>query len=253
MAGSDVGATGVSPVPPGDDAARLSICATAEGEGSAACFPAVGFFSPSGCNGAGDFISSAMLNVYRHMKIGRTSYWESFLLTVLTPGRLKAFDKVANAQCVGFAMTMTCNRVGASGRFDQNVRPQNARRNLHRCYLGSGNAFFAAAEHPPFYPSDSQRIDYNPSREKKVSLGPAAGAETLIWGGCAEICRVWSRRSYTHSSAPFFHIHTYPTMRIARKIRISIRPKTPRDLNLTAHGKRKIVSTSNTTNSMAMM
>ena len=181
------------------------------------------------------------------------SYWESFLLTVLAPGRLKAFDKVANAQCICFPMPVAGDGIRASGRFDQNVRPQNARRNLHRCYLGSGNAFFAAAEHPPFYPSDSQRIDYNPSREKKVSLGPAAGAETLIWGGCAEICRVWSRRSYTHSSAPFFHIHTYPTMRIARKIRISIRPKTPSDLNLTAHGKRKIVSTSNTTNSIAMM
>src|ERR1700686_1404150 len=58
-----------------------------------------------------------------------------FLLTVSAPGGLKAFDQSANAQCVGLAMTMTCNRVGASSRFDQNIGPQYPGRNFDRRYL----------------------------------------------------------------------------------------------------------------------
>ena len=58
---------------------------------------------------------------------------------------------------------------------------------------------------------------------------------------------------YTHSSAPFFHTQTYPAIRITRKISISTRPNRPNALNFTAHGNRKIVSTSNTTNKIAMM
>ena len=56
---------------------------------------------------------------------------------------------------------------------------------------------------------------------------------------------------YTHSSAPFFQIQMYPTIRISKKTSISTSPNTPRALNFTAHGNRKIVSTSKTTNRMA--
>jgi hypothetical protein len=58
---------------------------------------------------------------------------------------------------------------------------------------------------------------------------------------------------YTHSSAPFFHTQTYPAIRITRKINISTSPNSPKALNFTAQGNRKIVSTSNTTNRIAMM
>jgi len=61
------------------------------------------------------------------------------------------------------------------------------------------------------------------------------------------------KMSYTHSSAPFFHTQMYPTIRITRKINISISPNSPNALNFTAQGKRKMVSTSNTTNRIAMM
>jgi hypothetical protein len=58
-----------------------------------------------------------------------------FFLTVSAACRLKAFDQIANTQCVSFAMTMTCNRVGASSRFDQNIGPQYPGRNFDRRYL----------------------------------------------------------------------------------------------------------------------
>jgi hypothetical protein len=58
---------------------------------------------------------------------------------------------------------------------------------------------------------------------------------------------------YTHSNAPFFQTQMYPTIRMAKKITISSRPNSPNALNFTAHGNKKIVSTSNTTNRMAMM
>jgi hypothetical protein len=60
-------------------------------------------------------------------------------------------------------------------------------------------------------------------------------------------------RAYTHSKAPFFQTQMYPTIKMARKMTISSRPNTPNALNFTAHGNRKIVSTSKTTNRMAMM
>ena len=58
---------------------------------------------------------------------------------------------------------------------------------------------------------------------------------------------------YTHSRAPFPQTQIYPTIRMARKIRISSSPNSPNALNFTAQGNKKIVSTSNTTNKIAMM
>src|SRR5208282_1815903 len=166
----------------------------------------------------------------------------------LAPGRLQAFDQIPDAQRVGLAMTVTGDRIGASRGLNQNVRPKNSRGNLHRSDLGNRNAFLAAAEQTLFYAAHAQRADHDARRKPKVPLGPAARAEGLI--GCN---RIWTARTYTHSSAPFFHIHTYPTIRMPRKTSISISPKTPSALNFTAHGNRKIVSTSKITNSMAMM
>ena len=61
------------------------------------------------------------------------------------------------------------------------------------------------------------------------------------------------RPPYTHSKAPFFQIQIYPTIRMPRKIIISSNPNKPSSLNCTAHGNRKMVSTSKTTNRMATM
>src|SRR2546429_7379819 len=61
-----------------------------------------------------------------------------------------------------------------------------------------------------------------------------------------------------HSSAPFLYSHTYPTSRIPRNTNIEISANSPMCATTQlryniAHGIRNIVSTSNTTNSMAMM
>src|SRR6185503_14149429 len=55
-----------------------------------------------------------------------------------------------------------------------------------------------------------------------------------------------------HSRAPFFQTYAYPTIRMPRKTTISMSPNIPMARIFTAHGNRKIVSTSNTTNSTAM-
>ena len=68
--------------------------------------------------------------------------------------------------------------------------------------------------------------------------------------GCG-VASTMQKETHTHSRAPFFQIQMYPTIRMARKISISINPNMPSALNFTAHGNRKIVSTSNTTNRMA--
>src|SRR5450830_1339539 len=55
-----------------------------------------------------------------------------------------------------------------------------------------------------------------------------------------------------HERAPRRHAYTYPTTRITRKTSISTRPNSLSLWYMTAHGNRKIVSTSNTTNRTAM-
>src|SRR6185503_3759483 len=60
-----------------------------------------------------------------------------------------------------------------------------------------------------------------------------------------------ARRAQYQLSAFFFHAKKRPTTRIAMKTVISTRPYQPRSRNSTAQGKRKITSTSKTTNSSA--
>jgi len=169
-------------------------------------------------------------------------------LPSLAPGRLKAFDQIPYAQSVGFPMAMTDDWIRAPGRLNQNVRPKDTRRNLHRSDLGNRNALLVAAEQTPLHTAHAQRVDHDARRKPKIPLSPAAGGEGLVGRS-----RIWTGRSYTHSSAPFFQIHTYPTIRMPRNTSISISPKRPRALNFTAQGNRKIVSTSKTTNRMAMI
>src|SRR5208282_908465 len=166
----------------------------------------------------------------------------------LAPGCLQAFDQIPDAQRVGFAMTVTGDRIGASRRLDHNVRPKNSRRNLHRSDLGNRNALLVAAEQTLLHAAHAQRVDHDARRKPQVPLGPAARGKGLIGSS-----RIGTRRAYTHSRAPFFHIHIKPTIRMPRKTSISISPKMPSALNFTAQGNRKIVSTSKITNSMAII
>src|SRR5208337_866299 len=99
-------------------------------------------------------------------------------------------------------MAVTGDRIGASRGLNQNVRPKDSRRNLHRSYLGNRNAFLVAAEQTLLHAAHAQRADHDAGRKPQVSPGPAARAEGLIGSG-----RTGTARSYTHSSAPFFQIH----------------------------------------------
>ena len=60
-----------------------------------------------------------------------------------------------------------------------------------------------------------------------------------------------SRRGPSQSRPPFFHTYTYATNTRATNTTISTRPNSPRRRNETAHGNRKMVSMSNTMNSIA--
>src|ERR1019366_1748125 len=88
----------------------------------------------------------------------------------------------------------------------------------------------------PHYPS-------KPQKQKSPSASADANGSISFCAG--------RHYAYTHSSAPFFHIQMYPTIRMPRKISISSRPNRPSSLNCTAQGNRKMVSTSKTTNKMA--
>ena len=55
----------------------------------------------------------------------------------------------------------------------------------------------------------------------------------------------------SHSRAPFFHAYAKPAARTKTKMSISINPKRPSSRNMDAHGRKKIVSMSNTMNSIA--
>src|SRR5208283_3302757 len=120
-------------------------------------------------------------------------------------------------------MAVTRNRIGASGRLNQNVRPKDSRRNLHRSYLGNRNAFLVAAKQTPLHAAHAQWANHDARREPQISLGPAARGEGLIgtsrnwtrrnwtrrnWTRRNWTRRIWTCRTYTHSSAPFFQIHT---------------------------------------------
>lgn len=56
---------------------------------------------------------------------------------------------------------------------------------------------------------------------------------------------------YSHSSAPFFHSYTNPTVRIKRNINIDQKPKSVILFKVTAHGNRKLTSKSKIINKMA--
>src|SRR6266496_3204349 len=83
---------------------------------------------------------------------------------------------------------------------------------------------------------------------RDISCSQPSAVSTQSW----DFSMPLSADSYTHSNAPFFQIQIYPTSRMPRKTSISIKPNTPRYLNFTAQGKRKMVSTSKTTNNMPM-
>src|SRR3546814_116756 len=57
--------------------------------------------------------------------------------------------------------------------------------------------------------------------------------------------------AYSHSSAPFFHSYTKPTVRIPRKIIIDQKPIMPMSPRATAQGNRKATSRSKMMNRMA--
>jgi hypothetical protein len=99
----------------------------------------------------------------------------------------------------------------------------------------------------------TRRCDHSHKLRSRMQKIPIRIAQ-CEWGQCCE--RAMERHPcncYTHSRAPFFQIQMYPTIRMPRKISISSSPNRPSSLNCTAQGKRKIVSTSNTTNRMATM
>jgi len=139
-----------------------------------------------------------------------------------------------------FAMPVTGDRIRPSGRVNQNVGPENPRRNSHRSDLGNRNALFVAAKPTLLHAAHAQRIDHDARREQQIpfvqrlALNVSSGATGPLLAEATPIP--------TRPSSRSTHIHDQN----ARNTSISIRPKTPSALNFTAHGNRNTVSTSNT-------
>ena len=60
--------------------------------------------------------------------------------------RLVGLDQIAYPPCVGFAVTVAGDGIRSSGRFDSDLRPEHARRNMYRCHFRHGDALLIAAE-----------------------------------------------------------------------------------------------------------
>lgn len=93
--------------------------------------------------------------------------------------RLVLLDQIANTLRVFLAMPVADDGIGAAGGFDDNLRPENAGRNVHRRDLRHRNALFVAPEQARFHAADPLRADDELRRKNKVALRPAARGEGL--------------------------------------------------------------------------
>src|ERR1700730_17391406 len=60
--------------------------------------------------------------------------------------RLVGLDQIAYPPCVGFVVTVAGNWISSAARFDSDLRPEHAGRNMYRRHFRHGHALFVAAE-----------------------------------------------------------------------------------------------------------
>jgi len=94
---------------------------------------------------------------------------------------LGAFDQLFDSLRITFGVAMTGDRVRASGRFDQNLRPNYSRLDVHRCDLRYTHTHLVHAEKTPFSACHRLFIDNDVSWEEEVAFGPPAGLKCFGW------------------------------------------------------------------------
>src|SRR5665213_982955 len=90
---------------------------------------------------------------------------------------LRRFNQLTNPPRVRLFVTVTRQRVAAAARFDQNIRPDDPRLDMHRRDLGDADADLVLAEPRALVPDDSLVRHLDDGGEKKISVRPAARFE----------------------------------------------------------------------------
>src|SRR5439155_6788144 len=90
---------------------------------------------------------------------------------------LGVFDEFFDAEGVGFSVTVAGERVGAAGRFDENIGPDDARFDVNRSDLAEADADFVYAKPGTFAAADGFVADLDVGREQPVAARPTAGLE----------------------------------------------------------------------------
>ena len=106
--------------------------------------------------------------------------------------RLVGFDQIANALRIALAVTVTADGIGAAGRFNYDLGPEDAGGDVYRRDLGNRDALFVAAEEATLDAGNSLRADHELCREKEVSLRPPGSGES---SGPSKVSSSRSRRS----------------------------------------------------------
>src|SRR5436305_7680506 len=76
-------------------------------------------------------------------------------------------------------MSVAGDGISPASRFDDDLRPENASRDVDRSDLGDGNTFFVGTEQPRFRADHPLRADNDPGRKKEIAAGPARGSKRL--------------------------------------------------------------------------
>jgi len=100
-------------------------------------------------------------------------------LRSLTRLRLVLLDQIADALRVFLAVAVANDGIGAAGGLDDDFRPEDAGRDVHRCDLRHRDALFVRAEQARLYAADALRADDEFGGEEQVALRPSAGGERL--------------------------------------------------------------------------
>src|SRR5579872_203957 len=94
------------------------------------------------------------------------------VIVSLSSLRLVLLNQIADALRVRLAVPMARNGIGAASRFDHDLGPDDARRNVYRRDLRDRNALFIAAKQSRLGPDHALRAHDESRRKKEIPLRP---------------------------------------------------------------------------------
>ncbi len=102
-------------------------------------------------------------------------------------GSLMLLQQFLDTPGICLGMTMTFQRIGSAGRFNQYISPDHSRLNMNRCNFRDADAHFIRTEKPPFTANHGFVADFDDSGKKPVAFSPATGFKNfsghIFWGG----------------------------------------------------------------------